>query len=113
MSSIVDNAEVEVLEAYPADRVWNVIITLPESIKGLKHNSNVSSPYDYSIYRIQSWTDETVDLNETMLVAANLKERQYKLLKGEDDSIPESVQVRMLAQARDIMFRVAENLQKK
>lgn len=108
--SSVESAEVEVLKAWPEDKVWNVVISFQSAAEGLRNNVNVANPLSYSVFRIEGWTDEPVDMNEVLLIAVNSSTEEYKVMAGDDESVPESVHMRMLSEARDIMFDVSERL---
>lgn len=113
MSSIVESADIKVLKGYPEDKVWNVSISFPEILEGLEKTAKVTAPVEYSLYQIQGWTDEPVDLNELRLAVFNTETSEYKLSKGDDANVPERVQSEMLNTARDIMFDTTEFLSRK
>lgn len=115
MSSLssIENAKVEILKALPQDKVWNVVIAFPGAAEGLQNDINVTAPLTYSLSRIEGWTDEPVDMNEVMLIAANNSAQKYKLVAGDDESVPDAVQTRLLSEARDIMFDVSEDLSRR
>lgn len=112
MGSTVEKADIKVLKGYPEDSVWNVVISFPEVLEEYKNNSKVAGSLDYVLYQIQGWTDEPVDLNELRLMAYNESTKEYKLIKGDDYSVPERVQSEMLAEARDAMLETEETLSK-
>lgn len=103
MNSIIEKADIKVLKSYPKDKVWNVVITFPEVLAGYHNNSKVAGSLDYVLYRIQGWTDEPVDLNELRLSAFNMSTNEYKLVKGDDVSVPERTQTELLNAAREAM----------
>jgi hypothetical protein len=113
MGSTVDKADIKVLKGYPEDKVWNVVISFPEAVEGFKNNGKVAGPVEYLLYQIQGWTDEPVDLNELRLMAFNEDTREYKLVKGDDDTVPERIQYEMLSNAREAMFAAEESLSTK
>jgi hypothetical protein len=108
MHTTVEKAEIKVLKAYPADKAWNVVLSFPDSVASLKRNQNIAGSLEYTLFKIQSWTDEPVDLNEVHLAAINTDTNEYKLVKGDDASVPERVQYEMLSEAREAMSE-AEN----
>ena len=110
MSVVVDKADIKVLKGFPEDKVWNVVISFPEAVEGLIHKSSVRGPLDYLLYKIQSWTDEPVDLNELRLVGYNENTNEYKIVKGDDEDVPEGVQYDLLARAREVMSEAHETL---
>lgn len=112
MGSTVEKADIKVLKGYPEDNVWNVVISFPEVLEEYTTNSKVAGPLDYVLYQIQGWTDEPVDLNELRLMAYNENTKEYKLIKGDDYSVPERVQSEMLSEARDAMLETEETLSK-
>lgn len=105
---MVSTVDIKVLKSYPNDNVWNVVISFPEVVEGLKANPKITAPLDYLLYQIQGWTDEPVDLNELRLVAFNEDTNEYKLVKADDETVPERVQSEMLSAAREAM-QEAEN----
>lgn len=107
---MVSTADIKVLKSYPNDNVWNVVISFPEAVEGLTVNANVAGPLDYLLYRIQGWTDEPVDLNELRLVAFNETTNEYKLVKADDETVPERVQSEMLSNAREAMLEAEDSL---
>lgn len=107
---MVSTADIKVLKSYSGDKVWNVAISFPEELEGYKNNSKVAGPLDYVLYQIQGWTDEPVDLNELRLMAFNENISEYKLVKGDDVSVPERVQYEMLSKAREAMLEAEETL---
>lgn len=110
MNSIAEKADIKVLKSYPKDKVWNVALSFPEVLAGYKSNSKVAGALDYSVYQIQGWTDEPVDLNEVRLMAFNMGTGEYKLVKGDDASVPERIQLEMLNEAREAMIEAEETL---
>lgn len=98
------------MKSYPDDKVWNVVISFPETLEGLRNNSKVAGPLDYLLYQIQGWTDEPVDLNELRLMAFNENTHEYKLVKADDESVPERVQSEMLSVAREAMLEAEDSL---
>lgn len=104
-------AEVEVLKSYPEDHVWNVSLTFPTVLEGKKNNAKAAGTFEYALYQVQGWTDEPVDLNE-LRIAAISRDGEYKLLKGDNDSIPERVQSGMLVDARNAMNDAEDALNK-
>lgn len=107
---MVSTADIEVLKSYPEDNVWNVVISFPEATEGLRNNTKVTGPLEYVLYQIQGWTDEPVDLNELRLVAFNENTNEYKLVKAEDETVPERVQSEMLSAAREAMLDAEDSL---
>jgi hypothetical protein len=113
VTSAVEKTEIKVLKAYAADKVWNVVISFPEELEGFKSNANLAGPLDYVLHQIQGWTDEPVDLNEIRLMAYNEDTREYKLVKADDESVPERVQSELLSAAREAMFEAEDTLSNK
>lgn len=111
MESIADGVQVEVLKSYPEDKVWNLSLIFPNAIEDKQNNAKASGPFDYALYQIQSWTDEPVDLNELRIAAIN-PNGEYKLLKGDNDLIPERVQSIVLIEARNAMLDAEDALSK-
>lgn len=107
---MVSTADIQVLKSYSGDKIWNVVISFPEELEGYKSNSKVSGPLDYVLYRFQGWTDEPVDTTDLRLMAYNENTKEYKLVKGDDDTVPERVQYEMLTAAREAMFEAKETL---
>jgi hypothetical protein len=107
---MVSTADIKVLKSYPADKVWNVVISYPEALEGMRNNAKVLGPLEYLLYQIQGWTDEPVDLNELRLMAFNEDSNEYKLIKADDESVPERVQYEMLSAAREAMLEAEESL---
>lgn len=110
MVTAVEKAEIEVLKAYPGDKIWNVVITFPDELDGFRSNINVKGSLDFALYQIQGWTDEPVDLNEMQLMAYNESKREYKLVKGDDEDVPENVQMELLSAAREAMLNAEDAL---
>lgn len=113
MVSSVEKTDIKVLKAYSDDKVWNVVISFPEELEGYKNNSKLAGPVEYVLYQIQGWTDEPVDLNELRLMAFNESTSEYKLVKGDNDNVPERVQYAMLSAAREAMSAAEEALSSK
>jgi hypothetical protein len=113
MNSIAEKTDIKVLKSYPQEKVWNVVISFPEAVAGYRKNITVAGPLDYVLYQIQGWTDEPVDLNEISLMAYNENTTEYKLVKGDDASVPERIQTEMLDTAREAMLDAENTLSNK
>lgn len=82
---------------------WKVAISFPESYKPLTRNANCSGELEYSLYRIEGWTDETLDLHEVQVAAINPDTKEFKVVAGDSSLLPERVKTDILTAARDAM----------
>lgn len=114
MGHTPEEAEIEVLDistaTYSQEKAWHLAVSFPDIVAGLKNKEHVSAPVEHAIYRVQSWTDEPVDLHEVQIAAFNSVTKEYRLMKGDDDTLSEKVRAKTLTDSREIMFKVAESL---